>query len=105
MNSALNCVNVEVSHRNLLDELPDKSNDVIFIGDMLYDEEIAGTLIPWLEKARRNGTRIYLGDPGRHGLTKDLRKRLKILREYTLPENVREENYGYDKCNVWQFCG
>ncbi|XP_017760881.1 PREDICTED: electron transfer flavoprotein beta subunit lysine methyltransferase-like isoform X2 [Eufriesea mexicana] len=105
MNSALNYVNVEVSHQNLLHELPEKSNDVIFIGDMLYDEEIAGTLIPWLEKARQNGTTIYLGDPGRHGLTKDLKKRLKIVREYSLPENVRKENYGYDKCNVWEFCG
>lgn len=105
MNAILNRVNVKVSRQNLLYELPEKTIDVIFIGDMLYDAEIAATLIPWLEKARDNGTRIYLGDPGRHGLTEDLKKRLKVLRHYRLPENVQKENYGYDSCNVWEFCG
>ncbi|XP_050470033.1 electron transfer flavoprotein beta subunit lysine methyltransferase-like [Bombus huntii] len=105
MNAILNRVNVKVSHQNLLYELPERTIDVIFIGDMLYDAEIAATLIPWLEKARDNGTRIYLGDPGRHGLTEDLKKRLKVLRHYRLPENVQKENYGYDSCNVWEFCG
>ncbi|XP_076756897.1 electron transfer flavoprotein beta subunit lysine methyltransferase-like [Xylocopa sonorina] len=97
MNAALNHVDIEVSDENLLRRPPDKLIDVIFIGDMLYDEEIAGVLIPWLEEARRNGSRIYLGDPGRHGLTGDLRKRLRICKRYSLPENVRKENYGYDR--------
>ncbi|CAL7941529.1 unnamed protein product [Xylocopa violacea] len=97
MNAALNNVDIEVSGENLLRRPPDKLTDVIFIGDMLYDEEIAGILIPWLEEARRNRTRIYFGDPGRHGLTEDLKKRLRIRKRYSLPENVRKENYGYDR--------
>ncbi|CAK9815033.1 Electron transfer flavoprotein beta subunit lysine methyltransferase [Anthophora plagiata] len=104
MNAALNRVHVEVSRENLLYETPVKSVDVIFIGDMLYDEEISSALIPWLEKARQNGTRIYLSDPGRHGLTEDLKKRLKILKRYSLPESIRKENHGYDTCLVYEFC-
>ncbi|XP_017878437.1 electron transfer flavoprotein beta subunit lysine methyltransferase-like isoform X2 [Ceratina calcarata] len=105
MNALVNRVDVEVSRENLLREPPEVSIDVVFIGDMLYDEEIAANLIPWIERARRNGTRIYLGDPGRHGLTEDLKKRLNIQKQYLLPECVRGENYGYDECNVWEFRG
>ncbi|XP_053981570.1 electron transfer flavoprotein beta subunit lysine methyltransferase-like isoform X1 [Hylaeus volcanicus] len=105
MNAALNHVDVQVSQENLLHRPPEKPNDVIFVGDMLYDEEIAAVLIPWLELARTNGTRIYLSDPGRHGLTTDLKKRLKPLRRYSLPENVRKENFGHDTCDIWEFCG
>lgn len=105
MNALLNHADVEVSEENLLYRVPEGSTDVIFIGDLLYDEEIADVLIPWLEKARHNGTRIYLGDPGRHGLTNGLRERLTLLKRYSLPENVRRENYGYDKGYVWEFCG
>ncbi|XP_076242726.1 electron transfer flavoprotein beta subunit lysine methyltransferase-like [Calliopsis andreniformis] len=105
MNAALNHVKIEISQENLLHEPLKTAVDVILIGDMLYDEEIAGSLIPWLQKARKSGSRIYLSDPGRHGLTSDLKKRLKLLKVYPLPDNVRQENYGYDKCNVWEFLG
>lgn len=105
MNALVNQMDVQVSRENLLRAPPDTSFDVIFIGDMLYDEVIANELIPWVERARRNGARIYLGDPGRHGLTEDLKKRLKIQKKYSLPEHVRRENYGYDECSVWEFCG
>ncbi|EZA62540.1 hypothetical protein DMN91_006241 [Ooceraea biroi] len=103
MNAILNNVDIEISWKNLLEKSPEDPYDVIFIGDLLYDEEIASTLIAWLENAHLRGTRIYLGDPGRHGLTKDLRKRMKLLRQYDLPEEVRKENHGYDTVTVWEF--
>lgn len=105
MNAELNHVDLRVSQENLLQRPAGNLADVIFIGDMLYDEETAVTLIPWLDDARRHGTRIYLGDPGRHGLTQDLRKRLRLLRRYSLPWSVRRENYGYDECDVWKYVG
>ncbi|GAB1864470.1 ETFB lysine methyltransferase [Camponotus japonicus] len=103
MNAILNNVNIEISWKNLLQELPEDTYDVIFVGDLLYDEEIANTLIVWLEHAYIRGAQIYLGDPGRHGLTEDLRKRMRLLRRYSLPENVRKENYGFDTATVWEF--
>ncbi|KAL6443386.1 hypothetical protein ACFW04_002921 [Cataglyphis niger] len=103
MNAILNNVNIEVSWKNLLEELPKDSYDVIFVGDLLYDEEIANTLTAWLEHAYIGGAQIYLGDPGRHGLTEDLKKRMRLLRRYSLPENVKKENYGYNTASVWEF--
>ncbi|XP_076393063.1 electron transfer flavoprotein beta subunit lysine methyltransferase-like isoform X2 [Megachile rotundata] len=102
LNARLNNVELNVSQENLLHRSPD-ATDYIFIGDMLYDEEITGILIPWLQKAKKNGTRIFVGDPGRHGLTNDLRNQLTLLKCYSLPDNVRKENHGYDKCYIWEF--
>lgn len=103
MNSVLNNVDIEISWENLLEKSPEDSYDVIFIGDLLYDEEIATILVAWLENEYLRGARIYLGDPGRHGLTENLRKRMRMLRRYYLPEEVRKENHGYDTATVWQF--
>ncbi|XP_035718400.1 electron transfer flavoprotein beta subunit lysine methyltransferase-like isoform X2 [Vespa mandarinia] len=69
MNATLNDVDVQVSWKNLLNEPLKETYDIIFIGDLLYEEELAETLIPWLLDASKKGTRIFLGDPGRHGLT------------------------------------
>ncbi|XP_024880551.1 electron transfer flavoprotein beta subunit lysine methyltransferase-like [Temnothorax curvispinosus] len=103
MNAILNNVVIEVLWENLLEKPLEGLYDVIFVGDLLYDEEIANTLMIWLEDAYERGARIYLGDPGRHGLSEDLRKRLRLLRRYSLPENIRKENHGYDVATVWEF--
>lgn len=105
MNAILNHVDIEVSWKNLLERLPEDLYDVIFIGDSLYNEETANALIAWLEHTYARGARIYLGDPGKYRLTEDLRKRLRLLRRYSLPENVRKENYGCDTAAVWEFVG
>jgi len=103
MNAILNNVDIEVLCENLLEKPLEEPYDIIFVGDFLYDEEIANILMTWLENAHERGARIYLGDPGRHGLSEDFRKRLRLLRRYSLPENVRKENHGYDMATVWEF--
>lgn len=108
MNAALNDIRLTTRRDNLLakpyGEWRDaKPFDIIFVGDLLYDEEIAVILEPWLDEAVRRGARIYMGDPGRHGVTENLRKKLRMLKTYPLPENVRQENYGFDSATVWQF--
>lgn len=103
MNAILNNVDIEVVWENLLEKPLEDSYDVIFVGDLLYDEEIANTLKTWLGDARERGARIYLGDPGRHGLSEDFKKQLRLLRRYSLPEIVRKENHGYDMATVWEF--
>ncbi|XP_033219431.1 electron transfer flavoprotein beta subunit lysine methyltransferase-like isoform X2 [Belonocnema kinseyi] len=103
MNAKLNNVDLKVSKENLIEETLNELFNVILIGDLLYDEEIAEKLIPWLERSSRTGSRIYLGDPGRHGLTEDLKKRMTPICRYDLPENVKKENHGFDSAVVWRF--
>nr|XP_029719752.1 electron transfer flavoprotein beta subunit lysine methyltransferase-like [Aedes albopictus] len=63
--------------------------DVILLGDLFYDTEIADVLIPWLNRlARDDGKDIYIGDPGRHGLTETRLRNMIHLARYELPPNV-----------------
>uniref|UniRef100_A0A182XZH2 ETFB lysine methyltransferase n=1 Tax=Anopheles stephensi TaxID=30069 RepID=A0A182XZH2_ANOST len=43
--------------------------EVVLIGDLFYDTEIAADLHPWIQRLARAGTEIFVGDPGRHGIT------------------------------------
>lgn len=75
--------------------------DVILLGDVFYDQEIADLLHPWLEKLLKNKQRIIIGDPGRHALRSNMK--LNLLAKYSLPENICIENHGFQYTNVWEF--
>lgn len=103
MNAKLNNVDLRVSKENLIEGKLNELFNVILIGDLLYDEKIAEKLIPWLERSLRAGSQIYIGDPGRHALNQDLKKRMSPICKYDLPENVKRENYGFNSATVWRF--
>uniref|UniRef100_A0A182WIT7 ETFB lysine methyltransferase n=1 Tax=Anopheles minimus TaxID=112268 RepID=A0A182WIT7_9DIPT len=78
--------------------------EVVLIGDLFYDIEIAVDLHPWIQRLARAGTEIYIGDPGRHGITETgVLSNMELLTRYKLPENVCLENSGFSYANVWQF--
>ncbi|XP_043481052.1 electron transfer flavoprotein beta subunit lysine methyltransferase-like isoform X2 [Leptopilina heterotoma] len=79
MNAKLNNVDLRVSKENLIEGKLNELFNVILIGDLLYDEKIAEKLIPWLERSLRAGSQIYIGDPGRHALNQDLKKRMSPI--------------------------
>lgn len=79
------------------------TEDIIFIGDLFYDEQIAEILLPWLHKCSADGKLIFIGDPGRHGLTENRLNFMKKLATYELTENCCIENRGFKFVNVWRF--
>ncbi|XP_065368490.1 electron transfer flavoprotein beta subunit lysine methyltransferase-like [Calliphora vicina] len=104
LNAKLNKINMEklqTSSDNLIG--CDVSEDIIFIGDLFYDEEIAEILLPWLHKCSNEGKLIFIGDPGRHGLTENRLNFMKKLATYELTENCCIENRGFKNVNVWRF--
>ena len=42
--------------------------EVVLAGDVCYDAEMTARLLPWLQAVAAAGTRVLLGDPGRHYL-------------------------------------
>ena len=42
--------------------------DVVLAGDVCYDAEMTAQMLPWLRSVAAAGTRVLLGDPGRHYL-------------------------------------
>ena len=78
VNAAANDVRVDVREADLLDA-PPPDVDVVLAGDVFYDRAMADRVLPWLSDAARAGTRVLVGDPGRHYLPRALLSELHAL--------------------------
>uniref|UniRef100_A0A1B0FP85 ETFB lysine methyltransferase n=1 Tax=Glossina morsitans morsitans TaxID=37546 RepID=A0A1B0FP85_GLOMM len=104
VNAQLNSIDLHklfVSSRNLIGSPVEE--EVICIGDLFYDEEIADILFPWLDKLADAGKTILIGDPGRHGLSTTRMRFLTKLAAYELTANCCIENKGFKNVFVWKF--
>ncbi|XP_075944865.1 electron transfer flavoprotein beta subunit lysine methyltransferase isoform X1 [Anarhichas minor] len=81
----------------------DTGFDLILLGDMFYDEALATSLHSWLDHCiNSHGTKVLIGDPGRAQFEEHcIRRLLRQLAQFELPESVREENYGLTCSSVW----
>jgi predicted nicotinamide N-methyase len=70
LNARANGVPVAASRRDPMDEDPPDA-EVVLVGDGCYEAELAGRLLRWLSEARRRGSDVLLGDPGRRFLPLD----------------------------------
>ncbi|KAM6284330.1 electron transfer flavoprotein beta subunit lysine methyltransferase isoform 1-T3 [Spheniscus humboldti] len=79
--------------------------DLIVLGDMFYDEQLADGLHHWLRKCIRiQQTEVLIGDPGRQQfLSHSIRSQLHKVIEYSLPEYTRQENNGLTSSIVWSY--
>ncbi|XP_070828799.1 electron transfer flavoprotein beta subunit lysine methyltransferase [Chaetodon trifascialis] len=80
--------------------------DLILLGDMFYDEALATSLRSWLDCCiKTHGTTVLIGDPGRAQFVEhSIRRLLRQLAQFDLPESVREENYGLTCSSIWCYC-
>jgi predicted nicotinamide N-methyase len=65
------CCPVEYLVNDLVDTRPPEV-EVIFVGDVTYSREMVKRIWPWLCQAAAQGTCVYLADPGRGYLPRDL---------------------------------
>jgi predicted nicotinamide N-methyase len=70
--------------------------DVVLAGDVCYDREMTGRVLPFLDRARARGCEVYVGDPGRPYLPVD---RLAAVAVYEIPET---EGPGRRRTTVWR---
>ena len=68
LNRALNEVAFEIDTADLIGTKGDW--DLLLIGDVCYDKEIADRLLPWLRALAASGRDVLIGDPGRFILRK-----------------------------------
>ncbi|XP_030399386.1 electron transfer flavoprotein beta subunit lysine methyltransferase [Gopherus evgoodei] len=105
LNCELNNVNpFPVLTKNIIDTELDNW-DLIVLGDMFYDEQLANRLHHWLRKCiRTHGTKVLIGDPGRpQFLGHCIHSQLHKVVEYSLPESTRQENNGLTSSIVWSY--
>ena len=93
LNAELNQVTLQTSGADLRGLVDDRF-DVILAGDMIYDESLAATVMPWLEELAGRGVSVLVGDAGRMPLPETY----QVLAEYDAPfdGDVR----GLVRCNV-----
>ena len=98
LNAEANDVSLDVTIADLIDS--DEGWDVVLAGDVFYDREFAGRLLPWFETLAMRGAVVLVGDPGRSYLPKD---RLTAWAVYQVPVTRALEDAEIKKTTVWQF--
>ena len=73
--------------------------DVVLAGDAFYDRAMAGLMLPFLERARRDGALVLVGDPGRAYLPRD---RFEQVATYDVPVERVIEDTEIKPSTVWR---
>ncbi|XP_062571594.1 electron transfer flavoprotein beta subunit lysine methyltransferase-like isoform X1 [Saccostrea cucullata] len=103
MNCDLNRVCVDTSSDDIIGSNL-RGWDIVFLGDMFYDENFTDRFSVWLPQLSQGGIEVLVGDPGRLPLVSHpLRRNLVSLYQCPLPENCLKENSGMSTGTVWKF--
>jgi predicted nicotinamide N-methyase len=94
INAAENNVAIEARMGDALAAPP--TEDVILVGDLFYDRDIAARLLAWLQAAPGA---VLVGDPGRSYLPKDA---LEKLADYAVPVSRALEDAEVKRTGVWR---
>ncbi|WKX92172.1 hypothetical protein Q1695_010306 [Nippostrongylus brasiliensis] len=106
--SSDNMLDFESDNVDKLQRYLQAEKSFILLGDMFYDVEFAEKLFTWLRRMKASSSvRILAGDPNRHPLEEKQLQRYttkigkKLLAQYTLPECVQTEHYGFSTVSVF----
>lgn len=97
LNAELNSVLVETSDADPVGKPTDA--DVILVGDLFYDRDLAPRVLDWLIALQREGKRILIGDPGRTYLPRD---KLEQIVAYDIPVTRALEDAEVKRAAVWK---
>ena len=96
-NALANGVTLDFTVADLLQAAP-PDVDVICAGDICYERPMTEAVLAWLARARANGTRVLIGDPGR---TYFPRSGLDFLAEYRVPTTRELEDQEIKRSSIW----
>ncbi|MGE0232912.1 MAG: methyltransferase [Flavobacteriaceae bacterium] len=98
LNAKANDVRIETTTNDLLDAPPPPC-DLLLIGDMFFDREIAPRMERFARAAVAAGADVLIGDPGRAYLPKD---KLEQLAVYEVPVSRALEDSEVKRTRVWR---
>lgn len=64
LNAELNDVHLDILTEDVIGRT-DRAFEVVLVGDVFYDKQIADMVLPWLRDLKAMGRTILIGDPGR----------------------------------------
>jgi predicted nicotinamide N-methyase len=97
LNAQANGVRITTLTADVLDAETDA--DVVLAGDVCYEREFADRVLGFLLRARRRGTDVLLGDPGRAYLP---RESLDEVASYDVPTSLALEDHTTKRTTIWR---
>ena len=97
MNAALNNIVLTTSDADPVGQ--PTPCDLILVGDLFYDRDLAPRVLAWLEALQREGKQVLIGDPGRTYLPKD---KLEQIASYDIPVTRALEDAEVKRAAVWK---
>ncbi len=98
LNAELNGVSVQTTAENLLEGAPGDF-DVILVGDLFYERQLAELVTRFIEAAVAKGAVVLIGDPQRNYFPKG---RFEIAAEYRVPVTRELEDAEIKRTSVWR---
>ncbi len=98
LNTRANGVVAHFTDRDLLDAPPPEV-DVICAGDVCYEAPMTERVLAWLKAARRQGSRVLIGDPHRTYFSAE---GLTFLAEYQVPTTRELEDFAIKRSSVFR---
>jgi predicted nicotinamide N-methyase len=99
INAETNQAGIEVVRADILAR-PAPETDLLLAGDVMYEEDMAKRMLPWLESAHRRGIRVLMGDPGRHYFPREI---MAPLAAYDVPTTWEVEGVETKRTGVYTF--
>jgi predicted nicotinamide N-methyase len=97
LNARLNAVEIEIQARDPIGRPIDA--DLLLIGDLFYDRDLAARLMTWIEDAAASGVDVLIGDPGRTYLPTH---RLEKIASYAVATLRTLEDAEVKQTAVWR---
>lgn len=97
LNAELNTVRVETNDADPVGQPTDA--DLILVGDLFYDRDLAPRVLDWLIAMERDGKQVLIGDPGRTYLPRD---KLEQVAAYDIPVTRALEDAEVKRAAVWK---
>lgn len=98
LNADVNGVAVTAMERDLLGE-DGRPEGVVIIGDLFYERELAERVIAFIERLKKQGATVLIGDPQRSYFPRD---RFEQLAVYQVPVTRELEDVDIKRTAVWR---
>jgi predicted nicotinamide N-methyase len=99
LNAAANATAIEMTADDFLAANSPGTFDVILVGDLFYERELASRVLTFIEAASRHGALILIGDPQRNYFPKG---RFEVAAEYHVPVTRELEDAEIRRTTVWR---
>jgi predicted nicotinamide N-methyase len=98
LNAEANCVEVETTQSDLLGT-PPGDFEVILVGDLFYERQLADRVLAYIEAATNKGAIALIGDPQRNYFPRD---RFQRLADYQVRVTRELEDAEIKRTAVWK---